>query len=315
VEHDPKHYYYEVFGDPLQAIVGVGPAGPLLIFFFIYLAYFLAITVGGPDAFQKRLGKWQCCRRCRLAQLDTEVQQNIDNYWRCLDDDDRNWSHIEEKNCRENLRMMTMFDSAMQGLSSNRMGRCHLTGIHTYDILRNQAYWQAFQYIAASIPDRNKFIKDGDDDDGNNSYQSDLVRLVLNLSFLTEEDIGAFSFDKNLMLFRHEDGAGDENGGLFDSKHDHEGQEHESKDVVDFIDVAAHKAAVGKRSNGQSSALMVGNETRNKPQPVIEKVAQAGSGITKSPIDANKAGSRSKNYAINNADNDSDEDGGKQIKS
>lgn len=82
-----------------------------------------------------------------------------------------------------------MYEPAMQGLEQNRMGRCHLTGIHTYDILRNPVYWQSFQYISAAIPDRWKYIKDGDDDDTNNPEQSDFVRRILNLSFLPPEEL------------------------------------------------------------------------------------------------------------------------------
>lgn len=69
------------------------------------------------------------------------------------------------------------------------MGRCHLTGIHTYDILRNPVYWQAFQYISAAIENRGKYIKDGDNDDSNNHDQSDFVRRILNLSFLPPDEL------------------------------------------------------------------------------------------------------------------------------
>ena len=93
-----------------------------------------------------------------------------------------------------------MFDTAMHGLQSNRMGCCHLTGVHTYDILRIPQYWQAFQYISASVSDRNKFIKDGNDDNGNNSHQSDLVGFVLNLSFLSDEELDHISFDKSQFM-------------------------------------------------------------------------------------------------------------------
>lgn len=113
----------------------------------------------------------------------------IDDYWRCLDDDDREWSLMEERNSRENLNIATMFESAMHGLIHNRMGRFHLEGIHTYDILRNPNYWQAFQYISASIPDRQSYIKDGDADQTNNCDQSDFVRRILNLSLLSPDEL------------------------------------------------------------------------------------------------------------------------------
>jgi len=43
----------------------------------------------------------------------------------------------------------------------------HLQGIHTYDILRNPSYIQAFQYFSVDLPDREDYIID-DDEDGDN---------------------------------------------------------------------------------------------------------------------------------------------------
>ena len=71
----------------------------------------------------------------------------------------------------------------------------HLQGIHTYDILRNPAYAQLFQYYAADLDDRKEYIIDGDDDSSNDCAQSDLVRIILNLAFLTKEDVQNMSFD------------------------------------------------------------------------------------------------------------------------
>lgn len=72
----------------------------------------------------------------------------------------------------------------------------HLQGVHTYDILRNPIYAQQFQYFAANLPDRKDYIIDGDDDDKNDCAQSDLVRVVLNLSFLSQDDIQSMTFDQ-----------------------------------------------------------------------------------------------------------------------
>lgn len=67
--------------------------------------------------------------------------------------------------------------------------------MHTYDILRNPHYYQAFQYYAANLDGRKDYIIDGDDDDKNDCAQSDLVRIVLNLAFLSEEEIHQITFD------------------------------------------------------------------------------------------------------------------------
>jgi hypothetical protein len=41
------------------------------------------------------------------------------------------------------------------------------TGTPWYSILSNPAYADAFCYIGAEIPDRNKYIRDQDDDEDN----------------------------------------------------------------------------------------------------------------------------------------------------
>jgi hypothetical protein len=62
--------------------------------------------------------------------------------------------------------------------------------------LRNPIYSQLFQYYAADLDDRSDYIIDGDNDSTNDSAQSDLVRIILNLAFLTKEDVQKMSFDQ-----------------------------------------------------------------------------------------------------------------------
>ena len=70
----------------------------------------------------------------------------------------------------------------------------HLQGVHTYDILRNPIYTQAFQYFSADLDDRKDFIIDGDDNEDNDCAQSDLVRIILNLAFLGEDEVKNMKF-------------------------------------------------------------------------------------------------------------------------
>ena len=71
-----------------------------------------------------------------------------------------------------------------------------LQGVHSYDILANPNYYQAFSYYTAADPHREDLIVDGDTKEGNDSAQSDLVKIALNLAFIKEETI------KNLDLTR-----------------------------------------------------------------------------------------------------------------
>ena len=72
-----------------------------------------------------------------------------------------------------------------------------LQGVHSYDVLANPLYTDDFQYVPASIENRNDYIIDDDSDDDNNEAQSDLVKIFLNLAFLPEKKAMHFTFDKN----------------------------------------------------------------------------------------------------------------------
>ena len=71
-----------------------------------------------------------------------------------------------------------------------------MQGIHTYDILANILYIDDFQYFSPAMPDRAKYIIDDDDDEENDNAQSDLVKMVLSLAFMTEDKARNFTFDK-----------------------------------------------------------------------------------------------------------------------
>lgn len=47
------------------------------------------------------------------------------------------------------------------------------------------------------MEDREKYIIDDDDDEGNDMAQSDLVKIILNLAFLTEKQAKEFTFSKD----------------------------------------------------------------------------------------------------------------------
>ena len=96
---------------------------------------------------------------------------------------------------RENYDVKILADDEFKDLKE-KMSEKHdpskkiIKGAHTYDILANPNYYQAFQYISAAQenPPRSDFIKDGDDNEGNDCLQSDLVRLALNAGFIKNGD-------------------------------------------------------------------------------------------------------------------------------
>jgi hypothetical protein len=72
-----------------------------------------------------------------------------------------------------------------------------IEGVFSYDILANPKYQEMMQYVPVSTEDRARYIIDNDDDEENDEAQSDLIRLVLNIAYLTEERAINFTFGKD----------------------------------------------------------------------------------------------------------------------
>jgi len=73
-----------------------------------------------------------------------EIDEGLSNYFTTLDEHDRNWSIKEEENSREVLKMKTMDDETLEKLRITKMGKDHIEGVHTYDILANPLYLDDF---------------------------------------------------------------------------------------------------------------------------------------------------------------------------
>jgi hypothetical protein len=158
------------------------PAWPMIFTFFVVLSF--CLFGGLIFSLLKKISPF-------FKIGDVEIDENLPDYWDALDDVDKNWSYKEEENMRENYDVKCLLDDDFKDLKA-RMGRKHecdrktIKGAHTYDILANPIYIKYFQYISAAQvdPPRSDFIKDGDNDEGNDYLQMDMVRLALNAGFI-----------------------------------------------------------------------------------------------------------------------------------
>ena len=134
-----------------------------------------------------------------MKKIDEKAyKEDIDNYWRTLDKDDRNWALSEEKNVRENLGMKLLTDDQFNALQeAEETERKKLQGVHSYDILANPLYYDDFNYVQAAEEKRGEKIIDDDENEENNAAQSDLVRIGLNLAFMTEDKALKFEFNND----------------------------------------------------------------------------------------------------------------------
>lgn len=170
-----EHYWYEVF--TFDGMLGSGPACGLL---FCFLLYFSFLVAHRPLSYC--LGK--CCKWAMIE--DIEIDEDIDAYPNCLDDDDKEWTVQEEMNMRNCYTLKCISDETIQEIYAGHLKKpdMHLQGVHTYDLLRNPIYIKEFQYFAASDADRESVIADDDRTEDNDASQSDLVRICLNLGYL-----------------------------------------------------------------------------------------------------------------------------------
>lgn len=132
----PSLHICSKYWHPAEAF-NSGPAGALLIMLYIYILYLI---------FRTPLSV--CYSKCFPSDSvgDFFTDEEIDLYQNCLDDDDKNWSLKEEENSLK-YGMRLMLKDTREGIESGKMKdskKFHLQGVHTYDILRNPAYYQAF---------------------------------------------------------------------------------------------------------------------------------------------------------------------------
>jgi hypothetical protein len=184
---ESQHLWYQYF-NPVEAF-NSGPAGSLLIMLYAYIGY-LVLREPIDAIFKTWVPKMS-------LDENWNIDEEIDLYQNCLDEDDKNYSLKEEENCCK-YGIRTMLTKTRLGFENGKLKdakKFHLQGIHTYDILRNPIYTQAFQYFSADLPNRHEYIVDGDDNVGNDVAQSDLVRVLLNLAFLGEDEVKNIEFN------------------------------------------------------------------------------------------------------------------------
>ena len=138
-------------------------------------------------------------RKRRGSDLDL-LGENLDNYFVALQKPDRVWCEREELYRRDALGMPMLLDKQLEMLQKRGLSRQRSKGplmnTHSYDILAHPVYVDQFQYVTPAETHRSKFIIDSDSEEENDSAQSDLCRICLNLAFLPEAKGRTFHYSK-----------------------------------------------------------------------------------------------------------------------
>lgn len=70
-----------------------------------------------------------------------------------------------------------------------------IQGIAWYNLMANPFYVRAFNYIQIDVPQREDLIVDGDDQEGNDCEQSDIVSIMVNLAYVKSKVAREFNFE------------------------------------------------------------------------------------------------------------------------
>jgi hypothetical protein len=170
------HEWTEVFSS--ETYSWGNPAMPLLVTFWVvvFLCFFRNTI----------LKLWNLVPVLSIA--DFEIDEGLPNYFETIDDNDRNWSITEEEYSNKYLGVKALDTYTFEKFRTTTIGQKHMKGTHCYDILANEVYAKDFQYFSPAVgEDRNLFIRDDDDDEGNDAIQSDFVKMVLNIPFMSKE--------------------------------------------------------------------------------------------------------------------------------
>lgn len=135
IPYDATHDPIDTIMHPLQAITMSPGAGALLVLVNLYLFFFIIPLICSKRKFYLL----DCCFKRNRQFIDNiVVDETIDTYYKCLDDDDRQWTIREEEYYRDTFDLETMLDETVKKLNNNKLSKQRIQGIHTYDILRNQ---------------------------------------------------------------------------------------------------------------------------------------------------------------------------------
>lgn len=126
------HLWTESFS--LEAY-NANPGMPLLIMFWV----FLLGTIFRNYIYKHLANKW-----ASLRVGEFEIDEDLDNYFKTLDDHDRNWSIQEEEYTREVMNMRLLQDETLEKFKNTQPSGPNMKGVHCYDILANPFYVDRF---------------------------------------------------------------------------------------------------------------------------------------------------------------------------
>ena len=129
-----------------------------------------------------------------MRRRDIAVDEDLPNFFDVLKPQQAYQMIAEAANMREQFAVEIMDEAALRRLGTMQWPAKTMQGTPFYDILSNRDYADQFCYIGAHVPEREKLLEDGDDNDEDNTEQADMVQILLNLGAVSDNVVRAFDF-------------------------------------------------------------------------------------------------------------------------
>lgn len=120
IPYDATHDPIDTILHPVSAIQMSPGAGALLVllsaYFFLYILPLLCS--------KRKIYLFKCCFDQKRQFLDEIVlDETIDTYYKCLDDEDRQWTVKEEEYYRDTFELEIMLDDTLKKLNNNKLSK------------------------------------------------------------------------------------------------------------------------------------------------------------------------------------------------
>lgn len=145
-----------------------------------------------------------------MSDKEISVDEDLPNFFKCVKLSQANQVIAENENLMKNYGFERTDPDTIRVLDATVVPKKAIQGTPWYSILSNNLYSEAFNYTGAWVNEREKLIEDGYPDeyvDGNKksgqmtdqckmlrAEQSDMVNILLNLSYIPDEVVQKINF-------------------------------------------------------------------------------------------------------------------------
>jgi len=172
---------------------GVNWASPVLLLCFVSIA--LQIV---QRCFANYLMKWGFA----MSSSEIEVDEDLPGFFTVMKLAQRDQLIAMSSNMKDNFGFEFTDPDTIEALEKAEFPRKTIVGTPWYSILSSPTYQNQFQYTGSFVSEREKLINDGyplpntDEEIKWKWEQSDLVMILLNLSYIPDEVVQSVDFTK-----------------------------------------------------------------------------------------------------------------------